>query len=109
MSTVLADSPKSWKTKQERPAALEIFLLKRTYVLPWIQFLYAEGGDDEVRIAFATHDVQVMGAGLQSLLSDLAAQRIARLHEPPRHDQFENGDVPHIREISVSKIEERHS
>src|SRR6266849_6475377 len=105
MSAGLADSPKSWKTRQARPAALEIILLKRTYVLPWIQFLYAEGGDDEVFIAFATHDVQVRGTGLQSLLSDLAAQRIAQLHEPMRRDQFENGAAPHIREISVSKIE----
>lgn len=107
MSAVLADSPKSWKTRQERPAALEIILLKRTYVLPWIQFLYADGDDDEVHIAFATHDVLVSGGRLQSLLSDVAAQRIAQLHEPTRGDQFENGDVPRIREVSVSRIEER--
>ena len=54
MSTVLADNPKAWKTRQERPAALEIILLKRTYVLPWAQFLYAEGDNDEVRIALHT-------------------------------------------------------
>jgi hypothetical protein len=78
------------------------------YVLPWIQFLYAEGDQDEVHIAFATHDVLIRGAGLQSLLSDVATQRIAQLHEPTRGDQFENGDVPRIREVSVSRIEERH-
>ena len=50
MSTVLADNSRTWKTRQERPAALEIILLKRTYVLPWSQFLYADGDNDEVRI-----------------------------------------------------------
>ena len=109
MSAVLADNPKSWKTRQERPAALEVILLKRTYVLPWIQFLYAEGGDDEVHIAFVTHDVVVKGAGLLSLLSDVAAQRIAQLHEPGRSDQFENEGSPCVREITVMKIEERLS
>jgi len=107
MSTVLADNPKAWKTRQERPAALEIILLKRTYVLPWAQFLYAEGDNDEVRIAFATHDVTVNGSGLESLLADLAVQRIAQLHEPLRTDQLENAGTPCIREISVVKIEER--
>jgi len=55
MSALSADSQKSWKTTpQERPPGLEIVLLKRTYVLPWNQFLYAEGGDEEIRLAF--HD-----------------------------------------------------
>jgi hypothetical protein len=41
------------------------------------------------------------------LLADLADQRIGRLHEPSRADQFEDGRVPCIREIRVSKMEER--
>lgn len=107
MSTTLVDNPKAWKTRLEPPGTLEIVTLKKTYVLPWAQFLYAEGGNDEVRIAFATHDVTIKGGGLASLLADLAAQRIAQLHEPSRPDQFENGSMPCIREISVLKIEER--
>src|SRR5256885_1527890 len=107
MSRALADNPKVWKTGQERPATLEIVLLKRTYVFPWAQFLYAEGENDEVRIAFATHDVTVNGSGLEAVLADLAAQRIAQLHAPARPDQFEEGSAPCIREISVLKIEER--
>jgi hypothetical protein len=107
MSTTLADSPKVWKTRQEKPATLEIILLKRTYVLPWVQFLYADGDNDEVRIAFPTHEVTVKGVGLQALLADLAAQRIAQLHEPSRPDQFENGASPLIREVTVTAIEER--
>ena len=110
MTTVLADSPKTWKTKQERPLALEIILSKRMYVLPWAQFLYAEGSNDEVRIAFATHGVFVKGSRLDSLLADLAAQRIARLEEPTRADGIQNGSAPSfVREVSVLKTDEARS
>ena len=105
MSTVLADNPKAWKTKLEHPITLEIVLSKRTYILPWTQFLYADGSNDEVRIAFATHDVVVKGRRLESLLADVAAQRIARLEEPKRADAIENGsELSVIREISVLKV-----
>jgi hypothetical protein len=106
MSALSADSQKSWKTTpQERPAGLEIVLLKRTYVLPWNQFLYAEGGDEEIRLAFTTHDVLIKGTGLGVLLIDFAAQRIARLQQPTRADHFSNGTGPSIRELSVTSIE----
>src|SRR5438105_493008 len=97
MSAALADNPKFWKARQEHAAALEVILLKRTYVFPWVQFLYAEGDDDEVRIAFATHDVMVKGSGLDALLTDVAANRIAQLQEPARSDQFEDGTGPSVR------------
>jgi len=109
MSTALTDSQKPWKTTtQERPVGLQIILLKRTYVLPWSQFLYAEGGDDEIRLAFTTHDVLVKGSSLNSLLMDLAAQRIARLLQPARADRFADGTGPFIRDLSVVKIEPSH-
>ena len=47
---------------------LEVVLAKQTLILSWNQFVYAEGSDDEVRIAFASHDVIVRGAGLSMLL-----------------------------------------
>ena len=73
MNMASADSRKSWSVNlEERPAALEITLLKRTYVLPWNQFLYAEGGNDEVRAVFAMHDVVIRGSGLDELLADMA-------------------------------------
>ena len=103
---VSADNLKAWTTPQERPLTLELVLGKRTYILPWVQFLYAEGGDGEVRIAFATHDVTVRGSGLQTFLADVAAQRIAQVQESRRPDQFDNRSGPIVREISVSKIEE---
>ena len=65
MNAALVDSRRPWVTSQDSmPPALEIVLLKRSVVLSWNQFVYAEGADDEVRIAFASHDVIVRGAGL---------------------------------------------
>jgi hypothetical protein len=110
MRTALTDNQKTWKTStQERPAGLEIVLLKRTYVLPWSQFLYAEGGDDEIRLAFTTHDVLLKGSNLGSLLVDLAAQHIARLQQPVRADRFGVGSEPSIRELSVVRPESAHN
>jgi len=81
---------------------------KRTYVLPWSQFLYAEGGDDEIRLAFATHEVVVAGSGLGSMLTDLAEQRIGRLNEPTRADRLGFG-TSRIREIRVEKVDEQRA
>lgn len=106
MSTLSTDSHSAWKTiAHDRPAGLEIVLLKRSYVLPWNQFLFAEGGDDEIRLAFTTHDVLIKGSGLGSLLVDLAAQRVARLQQPMRPDRLLKGQGVLISELSVTKIE----
>jgi hypothetical protein len=106
MNAVSVDSGKAWGIAgDERSAALEIVLLKRTYVLPWAQFLYAEGGADEVRLVFAAHDVIVRGSGLESLLADLAGQRVALLREPSRPDRFPAPEGRSIREIVVQKVE----
>jgi hypothetical protein len=106
MNMASADSRKSWSVNlEERPAALEISLLKRTYVLPWNQFLYAEGGNDEVRAVFAMHDVVIRGSGLDELLADIATQRIAVIHEPSRTDRFSSTGSRFIREIMVQRNE----
>jgi hypothetical protein len=86
--------------------ALQIVLLHRTYVLPWSQFLYAEGGNDEVRLTFATHDVLVKGGNLNPLIAALAIHGITRLQEPIRPDRFEETGGPVVREISVREIEQ---
>jgi hypothetical protein len=110
MSAVSVDNEYEWRTvSRERPNGLEIVLLKRTYVLPWSQFLYAEGGDDEVRLMFATHGVVIAGSGLSSILTDLAEQRIGRLSEPTRADRLDNFGTTRIREIRVEKADERHT
>jgi hypothetical protein len=109
MNTALTDNRQPWETgAQERPAGLEVVLLKRTFVLPWSQFLYAEGGDDEIRVAFTTHDVLIKGSGLNSLLVELAAQRLARLEQPVRADRLASKGGRLIREVSVVRIEADH-
>ena len=106
MNTASADRRKSWSVSlDDRATALEIALLKRTYVLPWHQFLYAEGGDDEVRAVFAMHEVIVRGAGLTALLADLAAQNVTVIQEPTRADRFQSSVDPFIREVVVQKLE----
>ncbi len=106
MTTLSTDSHNSWKTiAHDRPAGLEIVLPKCSYVLPWSQFLFAQGGDDEIRVSFTTHDILIKGSGLGALLVDLAAQRVARLQQPMRSDRFANSATPSIHELSVVKIE----
>src|SRR6266566_2844585 len=100
MTGVSVDNQRNWKmTTPERQTGLEIVLLKRTYVLPWSQFLYAEGGDDEIRAVFSTHDVVIRGSALQGLLAELAAQRIARLQEPARTERFGDLNGPVVRQL----------
>jgi hypothetical protein len=100
-----AGNERGWRVGREHSQnALEVVLLERTYVLPWAQFLYAEGGDEEVRLVFATHDVLARGAGLQVLLADLAAQRLVGLDEPTRPERFGNTTSRRVRELVVHKV-----
>src|SRR6202163_4802399 len=78
-----------WAVDRERRAyGLRVVLPKRTYVLPWAQFLYAEGAPDTVRAVFSMHDVVVTGSGLDTLLADFAAQVVTVLQQPPRAEHF---------------------
>ncbi len=90
---------------RDQPPALEVMLLRQTVIISWNQFVYAEGGDDEVRIAFASHDVVVKGAGLDSLLRAIATNRVALIRESDRPDRFSGPAKRFIREIVVRKIE----
>jgi hypothetical protein len=106
MNRVSADSRKSWSVSvDDRANALEIVLLKRTYVLPWHQFVYAEGGDDEVRAVFATHEVIIGGTGLTPLLAALAAQNVTVIQEPTRADRFQDSGDRFIRELVFHNLE----
>jgi hypothetical protein len=84
---------------------LEVVLLKKTFVLPWSQFLFAEGGNEEIRLAFSTHDVVVRGSRLEKLLEDLSARRLNRLEEPGRAERFGPVVSPQIATISVQKVD----
>jgi hypothetical protein len=89
----------------DQPPALEIVLLRQTVILSWNQFVFAEGGDDEVRIAFASHDVVVKGAGLGPLLHAIAAHRVARIQESGRSEHFPGQAGRFICKIVVRKME----
>jgi hypothetical protein len=106
MTSVTTDRYEDWKgTDQEGAPCLVVILLKRTYVLPWSQFLYAEGSDDEVRLAFTTHDVLVNGSQLGSLLADLSGHRVSLLREPVRAEKFRHESGTQITGVSVQKVE----
>jgi len=88
----------------DQPPALEIVLRRQTVIISWNQFVYAEGGADEVRIAFASHDVVLRGVGLDPLLRAIAANRVALIRESDRSGRFSEPAERFIREIVVRKI-----
>ncbi len=69
-----------------KPAHLVVQLRRRAHVFPWMRFVFAEGDNDQVRIAFATHTVTVSGHGLAALLAALAAQQVVRLIQPTENE-----------------------
>jgi hypothetical protein len=78
-----------WRVdRARRVSGLQVVSFKRTYVLPWTQFLYAEGAADEMRALFSLHDV-VNGYGLDRLLADFAAQAVTELRQPTRAEKFQ--------------------
>src|ERR1700759_695924 len=75
----------SWLLADEEGApstSLMVQLRRRALVLPYRRFLYAQGNDAEVQIAFASHLITVTGHGLGSLLIALATQQALRLIQP---------------------------
>ncbi len=97
---------KGWTVDRERrPYGLRVVLPKRTYVLPWAQFLYAEGAADSVRAVFSMHDVVVTGCGLEVLLADFAAQVVTLLQQPPRVETFLPATGPRVVAVEVRRIE----
>jgi hypothetical protein len=97
---------RAWTIDPERrPYGLRVVLPKRSYVLPWAQFLYAEGAPDTVRAAFSMHDVVVTGSGLDALLADFAAQVVTVLRHPPRAEHFAPAPGPRITAVEVRRIE----
>src|SRR6202140_5725439 len=87
---------KPWAVDQRRVYGLRVVLPKRTYVLPWAQFLYAEGRPDTVRAVFSMHDVIVTGCGLEALLADFAAQAVTLLQQPRRAETFLPASGPRV-------------
>jgi hypothetical protein len=86
-------------------ATLEIVLQNQTVVLSWHQFVYAEGDSEQVRMAFASHDVVINGAGLDLLLSAIAARRVVSLRESIRSERFCSQAGRFVSEIVVRRVE----
>jgi hypothetical protein len=106
--TVLAsvDDEKPWAVDRERRSyGVRVVLPKRTYVLPWAQFLYAEGAPDRVHAVFSMHDVVVTGCGLDALLADVAAQVVTVLQQPLRAEAFLPAPGPRVLAVEVRRIE----
>ena len=94
-----------WKPRDHMPG-LEIRLAKRTVVFPWSQFVFAEGGNDEIRMAFSTHDVVITGERLDRLLPEITAQKINLLEVAGRAESFGSKFGPQITDISITKCDE---
>jgi hypothetical protein len=106
MTSNLNDSQKSWIAgEHDRPAGVQIRLIKQTIVLPWSQFLYADGTNEKIRIAFSTHDIAISGYALGSLLENLAAQCVSVLQEPARAERLSTDPGPRITLISIRRVE----
>jgi len=100
----MADS-RSSETRRNT-AGLEFVLAKTTHVFPWSHFLFAEGGSDEIRIAFSTHNIVITGRGLDKLLSDINSQQVSSLTEPTRADGFGHSTGYQIAGITVEKCDD---
>ena len=92
-------------TMPSQTAGLQIDLIKRTYVFPWSQFIFAEGDADEIRVTFSTHDVVISGVKLDTLLTEITNQRVILLKEPVRAESFTSFTEPQITRISIKKAE----
>ena len=84
---------------------VEIVLQKQTVVLSWHQFVYAEGDSEQVRMAFASHDVVISGSGLDPLLSAIAAHRVVSLRASVRSERFSAQAARFVNEIVVRRVE----
>ena len=105
MNTPLIDKSPWTISADSMAPTLEVVLAKQTLILSWNQFVYAEGSDDEVRIAFASHDVTVRGAGLSSLLHAIPGHRVTSTREVARSERFSTSEVRFIREIEIRRVD----
>lgn len=105
MNTPLADSSPWIITADVMAPALEVILPRQTLILSWNQFVYAQGGDDEIRIAFATHDVIVTGVGLSPLLRAITGHHVVSIRELARSERFSAPAERFIREIEIRSVE----
>jgi hypothetical protein len=78
-----------WQLAEEdtkRPTALVVKLRRRAHILPYFRLIHAEGDDSQVKIAFASHSVNVTGCGLNALLTAISTQSVVRLIQPTENE-----------------------
>ena len=56
-------------------------------------------------MTFGIHDVVISGGKLDTLLADIAAQRLNLLKEPVRAEYFTSFSEPQITSIFIKKVE----
>ena len=71
---------------EHKPVSLVVQLQRGVHIFPWMRFVYAEGNNSIVKLAFASHMVTVNGQGLAALLAAVAGERVLRLIEPSEHE-----------------------
>lgn len=105
MNTPLADNSPWIIAADSLVPALEVVLARQTVILSWKQFVYAEGADDEIRIAFASHDVIVRGCGLSPLLRAITGHQVLSIRELTRSVRLAAPAAHCIREIEVRRVD----
>jgi hypothetical protein len=92
MTTTIPESAlvsEDWQLADEggtKPLSLIVQLRRHTHVLPWFRFVYAQGDNCQVQVAFASHMVTITGNALAALLAALATQRVVRLIQPTENE-----------------------
>ena len=71
---------------ENTPVSLVVQQRAGVHIFPWMRFVYAEGNNSIVKLAFASHMVTVNGQGLAALLAAVAAHGVFRLIEPSEHE-----------------------
>jgi hypothetical protein len=82
-------SAQNWQLTADdapKPTCLVVQLRRYAHVLPYFRFVYAEGDNTRVKIAFASHLITITGHGLAALLAALSSQRVVRVVQPSEND-----------------------
>ncbi len=69
-----------------KPGCLIVQLRQRAHVFPWFRFVYADGDNSKIEVAFASHTVVITGHGLAVLLAAISTQRVVRIIQPSEND-----------------------
>jgi hypothetical protein len=102
-ATLLKDK---WLVERDNHApCIRISTIQKWYVFPWSHFVYAEGDNDEVKVAFITHNITFKGKGLWSLLDALQNRTLIQIETSERTAKFEKpNNEPLVFEIIIDEV-----